>query len=799
MAEPGAGAGRFKANYAVERKIEPFYKGGKVQLDGTGQHLFCVCGTRVNVLDVASGAVLRGLEQEDQEDITAFDLSPDDQVLVTASRALLLAQWAWREGRVVRLWKALHTAPVASMAFDPTSTLLATGGCDGAVRVWDVVWQYGTHHFRGSPGVVHLVAFHPDPTRLLLLSSAADATIRVWCLQGRACLATLSAHYSAVTSLSFSADGHSVLSSGRDKICVVWDLRSYQATRTVPVFETVEAAVLLPDGPAPELGVTSTGLHFLTAGDQGVLRVWEAASGRCVHTQVRAAGPGQVLTHCVLAPAAGLLLGATADHDLLLYEAGSLRLQKQFAGYNEEVLDVRFLGPEDTHIVVASNSPCLKVFELRTSACQILHGHTDIVLAVDVFRKGWLFASCAKDQSIRVWRMDRAGRVACVAQGSGHTHSVGTICCSRLKESFLVTGSQDCTVKLWPLPEALLSRGTAKEGSPIPLQAQATQRCHAKDINSVAVAPNDKLLATGSQDRTARLWALPQCQLLGVFSGHRRGLWCVQFSPMDQVLATASADGTVKLWALQDFSCLKTFEGHDASVLRVTFVSRGTQLLSSGSDGLLKLWTIKNNECVRTLDAHEDKVWGLHCSRLDDRALTGASDSCIILWKDVTEEEQAQEQAAREEQLLRQQELDNLLHERRFLRALGLAISLDRPHTVLTVIQAIRRDPEANEKLEATVLQLRRDQKEALLRFCVTWNTNARHCHEAQAVLGTLLRHEHPEELLAYDGVRASLEALLPYTERHFQRLSRTLQAATFLDFLWRNMKLAPLPAGPSL
>lgn len=73
----------------------------------------------------------------------------------------------------------------------------------------------------------------------------------------------------------------------------------------------------------------------------------------------------------------------------------------------------------------------------------------------------------------------------------------------------------------------------------------------------MAVAPNDKLLATGSQDRTAKLWALPQCQLLGTFSGHRRGLWCVQFSPMDQVLATASADGTIKLWALQDFSCLK--------------------------------------------------------------------------------------------------------------------------------------------------------------------------------------------------------------------------------------------------
>ncbi|XP_003417726.1 transducin beta-like protein 3 isoform X1 [Loxodonta africana] len=797
MAGAAAGVSRFKANYAIKRKIEPFYKGGKVQLDQAGQHIFCVCGTRLNVLEVASGAVLQSMEQEDQEDITAFDLSPDDEVLVTASRALLLAQWAWREGSITCLWKAVHTAPVATMAFDPTSTLLATGGCDGAVRVWDIVQHYGTHHLRGSPGVVHLVAFHPDPARLLLFSSAADAAIRVWSLQDQSCLAVLTAHYSVVTSLVFSADGHTMLSSGRDKICIVWDLQSHQAMRTVPVFESVEAAVLLPEELALELGVKSPGLYFLTAGNQGMLRVWDAASGQCVYTQPQLTGPGQELTHCTLARTGGLLLSVTADHNLMLYEARSLQLHKQFAGYSEEVLDVRFLGPEDSHIVVASNSPCLKVFELQTLACQILPGHTDIILALDVFQKGWLFASCAKDQTVRIWRMNKAGKVACVAQGSGHTHSVGTVCCSRLKESFLVTGSQDCTVKLWPLPEPLLSRSTASNGGPVLLQAQATQRCHDKDINSVAIAPNDKLLATGSQDRTAKLWALPQCQLLGVFSGHRRGLWCVQFSPTDQVLATASADGTVKLWALKDFSCLKTFEGHDASVLKVAFVSRGTQLLSSGSDGLLKLWTIKNNECVQTLDAHEDKVWGLHCSQLDDHALTGSSDSRVILWKDVTEEEQAEEQAKQEVQVVKQQELDNLLHEQQYLQALGLAISLDRTHTVLTVIQAIHRDPEACKKLETTVLRLQRDQKEALLRFCITWNTNSRHCHEAQAVLGVLLQHEAPEELLAYEGLQAALEALLPYTERHFQRLSRTLQAATFLDFLWHNMKLSPLPAAP--
>ena len=61
----------------------------------------------------------------------------------------------------------------------------------------------------------------------------------------------------------------------------------------------------------------------------GILRVWEAASGQCVHAQPRLPGPGQELTHCALARAAGLLLSVTADHNLLLYEARSLQLQKQ--------------------------------------------------------------------------------------------------------------------------------------------------------------------------------------------------------------------------------------------------------------------------------------------------------------------------------------------------------------------------------------------------------------------------------------------------------------------------------------
>ncbi|CAG11456.1 unnamed protein product, partial [Tetraodon nigroviridis] len=860
-------------SYAVSSKIEPFYKGGRVQISKDENYIFCTCGSRVNVLEISTGKIVHSVEHDDQEDITCFALSSDDELLVTASRALLLKQWDWRQAQCTRSWRAIHTAPVASMTFDSTSTLLATGGCDGTIKLWDVVKQYCTHNLRGSSGVIQLVQFHPDIDRLQLFSSSMDCSIRIWDLSSSQCVCVLQSHYSAVTSLSFSLDGDTMVSSGRDKICTVWDLKQQKAKRTIPIYEAVEGAVILPENQDfSQIGVKKPKLHFITAGSKGILRVWDPNTARCVFSQTltgvsaknekgegdeeekeKADNP-RSLTHLLLLPASLRLATVTAEHNIMLYQLPGLttlqqvgtgnmwqditpcqRVQdlfagrfslapSQFVGYSDEVLDVKFLGKDDSHIVVATNSCQLNVFELASNSCQILYGHTDTILSLDVFRKGLLFASCGKDKLVCVWHM-AGGSVRCVARGYSHTNAVGAVSCSRMKASFVVSGSLDCTVKVWDLPADL----TAAEDNIHQLTPRATEKAHDKDVNSVTVSPNDKLLASASQDRTAKLWSLAgegSLGLLGVCRGHRRGVWAVCFSPVDQVLATSSADGTTKLWSLQDFSCLKTFEGHDASVLKVIFVSRGTQLLTSqsqllslhcvlsGSDGLVKLWTIKTNECVKTLDAHQDKVWGLHGSRRDDKMVTGSADSNITVWEDVTEIEMAEEQAKQEEHILKQQELSNLLQEKKYLKALGLAISLDQPHTVLTVIKAIRQTEDNSELLEKTVLKLRVDQKEALLRFCVAWNTNAKNCQDAQVVLQVLLTHVPPEELLQYQGARTHLEALVPYTgepgrrgagvpvtacaatvtlsftERHMQRIGRLLQASMFLNYMWQKMRV---------
>lgn len=329
---------------------------------------------------------------------------------------------------------------------------------------------------------------------------------------------------------------------------------------------------------------------------------------------------------CRYNSATSALISVHADQNILFYSASSKALTRQLVGYNDEIVDATFLSTptsKDSHLAVATNSSLIRVYTASTLDARLLEGHKEIVLSLDHSSDGQLLASGSKDCTARLWAPSESSSgwgYQCVAICEGHAESVGAIAMSRKTEEdapqFMITGSQDRTIKMWDIGGVGL---TSVEGmDPLHCKSLTTLKAHEKDINSLDIAPNNRLLVSGSQDRTAKIWEVEYTngskgpvaalKLLGTCKGHKRGVWSVKFGRAERVLATGSGDKTIKLWNLEDFSCVKTFEGHTNSVLRVDFLNLGMQLVSSGSDGLVKLWNVRTEECMTTLDNHEDKV-----------------------------------------------------------------------------------------------------------------------------------------------------------------------------------------------
>ncbi len=118
--------------------------------------------------------------------------------------------------------------------------------------------------------------------------------------------------------------------------------------------------------------------------------------------------------------------------------------------------------------------------------------------------------------------MDKSS-FSCVAIAEGHTGDVAAIAFAKFVErfeifyliffldgflfrnsnAFIVSGSQDTTVKVWSLENLIIDNSISNE--PQNLSSLFTLKTHEKEVNSVAVSFNDKQFATGSADKTAKV------------------------------------------------------------------------------------------------------------------------------------------------------------------------------------------------------------------------------------------------------------------------------------------------------
>jgi WD40 repeat protein len=201
---------------------------------------------------------------------------------------------------------------------------------------------------------------------------------------------------------------------------------------------------------------------------------------------------------------------------------------------------------------------------------------------------------------------------------TGHSDSVWSVAYSPDGQT-LASGSWDKTIKLWNVKTGNLLQ---------------TLTGHSDQVRSVAYSPDGQTLASGSSDKTIKLWNVRTGNLLQTLTGHSDSVW-LAYSPDGQTLASGSWDNTIKIWDVKTGNLLQTLTGHSDSVYSVAYSPDGQTLASGSSDNTIKLWNVKTGNLLQTVTGHSHSVRSVAYIAYSPDGQTLASggwDKTIKLW-----------------------------------------------------------------------------------------------------------------------------------------------------------------------
>jgi serine/threonine protein kinase len=163
---------------------------------------------------------------------------------------------------------------------------------------------------------------------------------------------------------------------------------------------------------------------------------------------------------------------------------------------------------------------------------------------------------------------------------------------------------------------------------------------HNGGITAIALHPTQPILASGSTDRTIKLWNLESGQLLHTFpgrslfskAGHGDRISTLTFSPNGQILFSGSDDGTIKEWSVGDRKLINTLPAPGWGVSALTITHDGWTLISGGGDGVVHLWDLDRQKLEASLNKHQDWVSGLIISGDRNTLISSSYDKRVCLW-----------------------------------------------------------------------------------------------------------------------------------------------------------------------
>jgi len=308
----------------------------------------------------------------------------------------------------------------------------------------------------------------------------------------------------------------------------------------------------------------------------------------------------------------------------------------ELSGHRAPITRVVF-HPIFSVMVSASEDATIKVWDFETGDFErTLKGHTDSVQDVSLDREGKLLASCSADMAVKLWDFST---YECVKTMHGHDHNVSSVTFLPTSD-YILTSSRDKTMKMWEVATGFCVR---------------TYTGHRDWVRMVRVSLDGSLLASCSNDQTIRIWMASGKDTKCELRDHDHVVECIAWAPEaasqsineaaaaadnknsashpGPFLASGSRDKTIRVWDVSTGLCLFILTGHDNWIRGLSWHPGGKYLLSVSDDKTLRVWDVAHNRCQKRLDAHSHFVTSVDFHRSQPFVVTGSVDQTVKVWE----------------------------------------------------------------------------------------------------------------------------------------------------------------------